>query len=105
MLVEDHPPNPPEIFVGCANPIDLTSELGFQPEDEIKFKVLEADARGLMSRLGRNERYCIDSGPAFWAALTFLEHCQPTDGTLRLLGKPVLRCVLTVRKVLDATCP
>jgi hypothetical protein len=47
-------------------------------------------------------RVCIDPRqPPFFAELTSLEPCEPTELALQTLGKPVMRGVLTVQEKVD----
>lgn len=103
VLSEDSSLEPSAVFVMCANPIVLTCEPQFRSGDEITFEVQEIDAASLKTRLGEHEQYAIDSGPIFWAQLTSLDPCQTTDRAFALVGKPMLRGVLTVRHVINQT--
>jgi|GEM_PF-1888256 len=88
------------IAIVCANPIFLTSEPEFREGSQMTFEVFAADATSLKSRVGKLERYYLDSHPPFWAELTRLEPCESTHpGLARLRDTPTLRGVFTMRHV------
>jgi len=89
-------------MIGCANPIYVTSDMDFRRGAKVIFEVLEADASSLKRLLGEMGTFALDEQHApFSAHLTSLEPCATTIPALALLGKPVMRGVLTVHGAIN----
>lgn len=90
------------VALGCAYPIYLTSEISYKRGAKIAFEVLERDASYLKRMVGEKDMFGIDpQQPPFFAEVTSLELCDPTELALQMLGKPVMCGVLTILEKVD----
>lgn len=102
VLLEDSAPNPPSVFVCCANPIFLNNEPVWSDGAEFIFEVLETEASTLKLKLDKREQYSLDGGPLFFGELSDLQPCDSTHPALSLLrNEPTLRGVMRVLGIVN----
>jgi hypothetical protein len=59
-----------------ANPVFVTSPIIFQNGAEVTFEMFEQDAVAIKTRVGKEQRYVLDSKGPFWAQLNSLGPCE-----------------------------
>jgi hypothetical protein len=90
---------PEGVAVGCANPIYPTGEVDLRDGATLTFEVRDVDCSSLKPRIGKAEQFGFESR-VFYGELLSLESSQATDPALVLLGKPVMRGILKIHRML-----
>jgi hypothetical protein len=86
------------VYVICANPIFLVSDLG----STLAFEVFEDDSASLKLRLEKPDEYFVDSTGTFFGVLKSLEKRTSTHVGLALLrDKTTLYVVMEVHRVIS----
>jgi hypothetical protein len=85
--------------VRCANHIHPTKKVELRDGASLIFEIMESDADSLKSRVAKVEPFVFDS-QAFCGELLSLEPCETTIPSLSLMGKPVMRGILKIHKML-----
>ena|SRR2546426_7720281 len=95
------------IFVGCASPVFLTSELDIRKGANLTLEILEADASSLKRMIGKVETFGLGNDqPPFVAEVTSIAPCTSTASGLALLrDRPTMRCVLTIHGPMNLQQP
>jgi hypothetical protein len=91
------------VFVGCASPIYLASQVDMRKGAKLIFEVLEADASILKQMVRQVATFGLGTDqPPFVAEVTSVVGCASTASGLEMLrDRPTVRCVLTIHGAIN----